>query len=217
MIKIDLHTHSIQSADGGITAKQYGYFLDNELLDVIAVTDHNGVEFAQQLQQIYGAEKIIVGQEIMTQAGEIIGLYLTKTIPAGLTLTQAVAQIKQQGGIVYVPHPFETVRSGLSVAAIEIIAGDVAIIEGYNGRAVFQNRGRQARAWAAAHIVPVAAGSDAHGRFGWGYTYSVIDALPTKDTLAELLTNAAYSTKKVGLGVLYPKLNRLRKRVRHAA
>lgn len=183
----------------------------------MAVTDHNGIEHAQKLQDQFGSDKIIVGQEIMSQAGEIIGLYLTKSIPAGLTLTDAVMRIQEQGGIVYVPHPFETVRSGITAVDLETIAEHVSIIEAYNGRAIFQNRGRQARVWARANKVAIAASSDAHGRYGWGYTYSVIDDYPTKETLVSLMQSAAFSTKKVGLGVLYPKLNRLRKRVHHVA
>jgi predicted metal-dependent phosphoesterase TrpH len=212
--KIDLHTHSYGSPDGGLAVANYRYFLENHLLDFIAITDHGGVETAQQIQAELAdlGERIIVGQEIQTTDGELIGLYLQKTIPAGLTPAQAVRQIKSQKGLVYVPHPFETVRSGISEAGLQAILHDVDIIEVYNGRAVFQSKSKLACATATRAGLARAASSDAHGRFGWGYMYSHVSTKPTRGNLVRQLQNAEYATRKVGMGVLYPKLNRLRKK-----
>lgn len=214
--KVDLHTHSQASPDGGLTADQYKHMLE-EGLDFVAVTDHNTVDFAVKLQKQLG-DKVIVGEEITTIEGEIIGLFLRRTIPGGLSLAEAVAAIKQQNGLVYVPHPFETVRSGLLEADLNAIAGQIDIVETRNGRAVFQNRSPQAVKWANDHSLPGAASSDSHGWSGWGRTYSVISAAPTRDNLAALLKKASYQNQGPGLrGVLYPKLNRLRKKVRNYA
>jgi len=214
--KVDLHTHSIGSPDGGLKRRHYKYFIDNHLLDFIAVTDHNRIDVAQQLQAELG-KHIIVGEEITTTDGEIIGLYLKERIAPGLTPLATARAIKEQGGIVYIPHPFETVRSGVSEQTLQEIADYVDIIEGWNGRAVFQNRTRQALRWAEKLNLPVASSSDAHGRAGWGYSYSVIDSEPTHASLVALLSNAAYSKRKVGIGIVYPKLNRLIRKLRRAA
>lgn len=212
MYKIDLHTHSIASPDGSLDEGDYRKMLDSGKLDYVAVTDHNTIAFAKELHAKLG-ERIIVGEEITTPDGEIIGLYLTHGIKAGMSAVNTVWAIKQQGGLVCVPHPFETVRKGVSPAILQIIAKHVDIIETRNGRAVFQNKSKQAAAWAAKHHVPGAASSDAHGWHGWGRTYSIVDQMPTRATLAKLLADA---THKVGLpgvrGVLYPKLNRIRRR-----
>lgn len=211
--KVDLHSHSIYSPDGGLKLSHYKYFLDNNLLDYIAVTDHGDIAGALEIQKQLG-DRIIVGEEIMTLEGEIVGLYLQEKIDNNLSATETVQRIKAQGGLVYIPHPFETVRSGISEATLGSIIADVDIIESVNGRAVLQNKSKLATEWAKNSGKAMAASSDAHGRFGWGYTYSQIHKKPTKENLVGLLGGAEYATKTVGAGILYPKLNRLKKKLR---
>lgn len=214
--KIDLHTHSMASPDGSLDREAYHKMLVGGGLDYVAVTDHNTIDGAMQLQAELG-DHIIVGEEITTSEGEIIGLYLTRNIPALLTPEETVREIHQQGGLVYVPHPFETIRSGIALPVLERIAGEVDIVEMHNGRAYAQNRGRQAEAWAKKHQIAMAASSDAHGPTGWGRTYSLLAKKPGRDTLVVLLQAAMYSRRFVGLrGSLYPKFNRIRKKIHHA-
>ncbi|HUC89730.1 MAG TPA: PHP domain-containing protein [Patescibacteria group bacterium] len=211
MYKADFHTHSIASPDGSLTLGHYRRILDSGTLDYAAVTDHNTISFAQKAQAVLG-DKIIVGEEITTTDGEIIGLFLHKVVPAGLSLGEAIDRIKQQGGLVYVPHPFETVRSGLAEDALEPLSSQLDIVEVNNGRAVFQNRSAQAKAWAGKHSLPGASSSDSHGWHGWGKTYTEIAQAPDVKTLAKTLKTAKYVVQSPGLrGILYPKYNRLRK------
>lgn len=214
---VDLHTHSYGSSDGGLTLRDYRYFLKYDLLDFIAITDHNRIDIAQRIKLELGerGSRIIIGEEVMCKEGEIIGLYLKQTIEPGMSALKAARAIHGQGGLVYVPHPFETIRSGLTETSLEKIASEVDIIETRNGRAVFQNRSREARCWAGKHELPGAASSDSHGRFGWGHTYSVIAEEPTVRNLIAQLHIAEYSTRSVGLGVIYPSFNRLKKKVIH--
>lgn len=209
MFKVDLHTHSKASPDGSLIAVDYRYMLENDKLDYIAVTDHNTTTQAFELQKEFG-DRIIVGEEISTQQGDLVGLFLSDTIPAGLTLKEAVSHIKAQGGLVYIPHPFETVRKGLSFKDLETIVDEIDIVEGYNGRSL-QNRSESALDWAKSHDLPCAASSDAHGRLGWGVTYSTISEAPTVHNLTELLQEADYSINSTGIaGRLYPTINRQR-------
>jgi len=211
MCRVDLHTHSLASPDGGLSLADYRHMIDEKGLVCIAITDHDTIEFAKQAQLALG-DQIIVGEEITATEGEIIGLYLRSPIASGRSLRETVAAIKQQHGLVYVPHPFETRRKGLSARSLETIIADIAIVETSNGRAVFQNRSKEAYAWAAEHGLPGAASSDAHGPSGWGKTYSVLDHVPSRDTLAGLLHSAQYKIGSPGVrGVLYPKYNRLRR------
>jgi predicted metal-dependent phosphoesterase TrpH len=212
MARVDLHTHSLASPDGSLDAAAYGQMLASGKLDIIAVTDHDTISFAQDLAAKLGPQ-IIVGEEITSNQGEIIGLFLQQPVPPGLSASQTVQHIHEQGGLVYIPHPFETVRKGISREVLDMIADQVDIIETHNGRAVFQNRGQEAVAWAHAHQVAQAASSDAHGWQGWGRTYSDLAEIPTSDTLRGLLAQAQHSKKTVGMrGVLYPKYNRMRRR-----
>lgn len=211
MYKVDLHTHSIASKDGALRAEDYRRLLSGQL-DAIAITDHNTTDFARQLQQELG-DKIIVGEEISSTEGEIIGLYLKETIPANLSAKETVRRILLQKGLVYIPHPFETVRSGVNAATLKKIIADVHIIEVHNGRAVFQNRSELAKEWSVQYQKPGAASSDSHGPKGWGRTFSLLPTLPTRATLVKLLHQAEYETGWPGVqGLLYPKVTRFKKR-----
>ncbi len=213
MYKVDLHTHSVASPDGGITADQYAHALSTNLLDVIAVTDHNQVDFAVGLRQQLG-DRIIVGEEIMTTGGEIIGLYLKKRIKPGLSPLETVKRIKDQGGLVYIPHPFESVRKGLHPAALEELIDYVDIVEICNGRAFLQNRSAQTVIWAKLNHIIGAASSDAHGVRGLGKTYTRVKKLPAANDLVEIIAAGIPVTERPGVrSLLYPKYHRLRKKI----
>lgn len=214
MYKTDLHTHSGASADGGIRPEQYRQLLDSGRLDVMAITDHNRIDMAQALHKELG-ERIIVGEEITTTQGEIIGLFLKRPIQPNLPPLTTVQAIKEQGGIVYIPHPFEIVRRGLSAMTLEAIAEYIDVVEVYNGRAVFQNRGPQAVAWAKLHHKLPAASSDVHGYKGVGSAYTMLEDLPTTANCMKLLARGRLMTTRPPLLSLFaPKLNRLHKKLR---
>lgn len=212
MFKVDLHTHSSHSPDGGISAAQYIKALETGLVDVVAVTDHNDASFALQLHRELG-DRIIVGEEIMSTHGEIIGLYLNQTIPGGMSPQDTIRAIKEQGGIVYIPHPFETFRKGMDPHTLETVGGQVDILEVCNGRAFMQNRSAQAVVWARLNNTLGAASSDAHGFRGLGRTYSDLPELPTRDNILDLMPRAVLRTGHPSArALLYPKYNRFRKR-----
>lgn len=214
MFKIDLHTHSIASKDGGITADQYAHALSTNLLDVIAVTDHNQIDFALGLRKQLG-DRIIVGEEIMTTGGELVGLYLKERIPPRLSTLETIKHIKDQGGIVYVPHPFESIRKGLHPGVLEELVGHLDIVEVCNGRAFLQNRSAQALVWAKLNRVVGAASSDAHGIRGLGRTYTDVSKLPDKTTLVQLLRQGIpVTTRPTVRALLYPKYHTFRRKLK---
>lgn len=211
MFKVDLHTHSIMSPDGSITADQYKKALKSKL-DCIAITDHNCIDFAIKMQEELGTDKIIVGEEIGTNQGEIIGLFLKSAIEPNKDIKETIENVKSQGGLVYIPHPFETVRSGITKETLEQIKDGVDIIEGANGRAFFQNFGPEAHAWARISGVPSLASSDAHRAKALGKTYSQFSEIPSFDTLVELSKTARKFYARPNLAdILAPKLNRFKK------
>ncbi len=217
MFKVDLHTHSVASPDGSISRNQYKKVFASGLLDCVAITDHNRIDFALELQQELG-ERIIVGEEIMTTAGEIIGLFLEHEVLPGLNPAETIKRIKDQGGIVYIPHPFETIRKGLHPAVLEEVADSIDLIEICNGRAYLQNRSEQTVVWARLNHVPGLAASDAHGIRGLGKTFTLLKAIPTQETLVELCTSGTPRTERPGIAtLLYPKYNRLRSKIRRLA
>lgn len=210
MKKVDLHTHSVSSPDGGITAADYEQLLEAGVLDCIAITDHNRIAFAQKLQKKLGADKIIVGEEITSVEGEIIGLFLTKLVQPHMRVEDTIDAIKSQGGIVYIPHPLETVRKGLKAKTLERIVEDIDLLESANGRALFQNKGPQAHKWARLHNVTTFASSDAHRAKALGKTYTLLSDMPTAKTLVTLSLKGRKRFNRPSLGdVAAPKKNKL--------
>ncbi len=211
MYKIDLHTHSVASKDGGLKRSQYVELLENGVLDVVAITDHNTIELAKDLYKDY-PDSLIIGEEIMTAQGEIIGLYLSSDIEPGMTALETAKEIRGQGGLVYIPHPFETVRHGIQPDALDEIKYLVDIIEINNGRALLKSHLPKVAIWAKINRVATASSSDAHGLKGVGNSYSTVSKKPTKDTLVELLATARIVAERPPLRtLLYPKGHRLRK------
>lgn len=214
MPRIDLHTHSVASPDGGIRSVQYRNLLTSKRVDMIAVTDHDRIDGAQQLQKELG-DKIIVGEEITTTEGEMIGLFLTEAVKPGQTAKATAQAIKKQGGLVYIPHPFETVRKGMQASTLVSIADLIDIVEVNNGRAFLQKRSAKALEWAKANNKIVAASSDAHGAKGVGHTYSLTPSIPERNNFLTVLAAAQLVGKRAPLRTLtYPKLNRLHKKLR---
>lgn len=211
--KIDLHTHSIISHDGGITAEQYQSLLGKNILDCIAITDHNETSFAKLMQKKMG-DRIIVGEEITTTEGEVIGLFLTKTIPAGLSVQKTVAAIKEQGGLVYIPHPFETLRKGLQREALEKIIGSIDIVEVFNARGRWRGKSSDAEKFASASDCAKAASSDAHGWYGIGSSFSVVAKVPEQQSLKKVLQNASLQKRYAPLWTyLYPAMNKVKNKL----
>jgi predicted metal-dependent phosphoesterase TrpH len=211
MIRIDLHTHSEASIDGGLSPENYADILREEKLDVIAITDHDRIDFAQGLQKALGEDRIIVGQEISTTDGDIVGLYLKEKIEPGLTAQKAIDAVKSQDGLVYIPHPYEKVRHGIKKDVLLEIIDKVDIIEAHNGRSMSKKTGVELETLGIKNDIAICGSSDAHGKRGIGYTYTTIDSKPTRKTLAGLLKNGTIVAKRPQLiSYLNPKYNRLK-------
>src|SRR5207253_6647504 len=98
----------------------------------LVLTDHNTIDGAREL--VEAGEPVVIGQEILTTEGEVIGLFLKEAVPKRLSPEEAIAAIKGQGGLVYLEHPYDTGRRNLREATIERLADQIDIVEVYNGR-----------------------------------------------------------------------------------
>lgn len=171
-MKIDLHCHSEASADCSTPLVLFPARCRERGVWVQAITDHNEIWGAQKLQEMLEEEKvkkagfpltIIVGEEVSTTNGEIIGLFLREKIPAGMSPKETVAAIKEQGGLVCLPHGFDPLkRWRLQPTALETVADEIDVVETFNAR-ISQLRWNQAAVdWSKLHGVAMSAGSDAH-------------------------------------------------------
>jgi predicted metal-dependent phosphoesterase TrpH len=213
--KIDLHTHSIISQDGGITRAQYASILDQGILNCIAITDHNETKFALEMAKEFG-EKIIVGQEIASLDGEIIGLYLHRTIMKNLTAEQTIKHIHEQGGLVYIPHPFEAGRSSLQLDTLQKNITGIDIIEVFNARSRWRGRSEKALEFAIKHNKAISAGSDAHCKIGLGSAFSIMSQMPTKKSLLNLLDEGSLQKKFApAISYLCPAVNKIKHKLHY--
>lgn len=141
-------------------------------IDVLCITDHNAIKGAVELADDLSC-RVVVGEELKTHAGEIIGLFLQERIPQGIPPVEAARSIRDQGGIVYIPHPFDPLRNNLREDVLDelVSAGLVDGIEVLNGKTSLQSLNRKAAAYAEEHDLAPGAGSDAHVAEAIGAVY----------------------------------------------
>lgn len=191
-LRLDLHNHTFFSADGLISPAGLLAAAKTKGIACIAITDHNSVEGALRAVELAEADlslpRVIPGIELWTADGEIIGLYVWEDIPAGLPLLEAVQRIRGQGGLVYLPHPFDTLRRGSVSRRARGQAAELAdIIEVVNGRSLGPRAGEKALKLAESLGKPKGAGSDAHRKADVGMASVLVDAYPSQETLVSLV------------------------------
>jgi predicted metal-dependent phosphoesterase TrpH len=170
-ILADLHMHTSWSHDCGIEVAALLDHAEEEGLGAVAVTDHNVFGGAlEALELARGRELVVIpGEEVKTAGeGEVIGLFLGEEIPAGLTFGETIAAIKEQGGLVYIPHPFDRLHSIPDSATLHRHLAELDLFEVYNARLLFENYNDEALRFAKKYNLTMGAGSDAHVLQGVG-------------------------------------------------
>jgi predicted metal-dependent phosphoesterase TrpH len=169
LIRVDLHLHSSASADCHVEPEQVAARCRRLGLSPVFLTDHNSIEGATRLQAMPG-QRVVAGEEIMTSDGELIGLFLSRPIPKGLTPIETAREIKDQGGLVYLEHPYDPFRRHLVEEAIEAVADFIDIVEVFNGRSD-EKSNRLAEDLRQTLGAAAGAGSDAHSLAELGSVY----------------------------------------------
>lgn len=211
-IRIDMHIHTRGSYDCLSDPDAVVERAAARGIDRVCITDHNEIEVALRLKERY-PERVIVGEEVKTAEGvDVIGLYVSERIPKGTPARETCERIHDQGGIVYVPHPFAGGKGGGGRILAEI-EEMVDAVEGFNGRIHFAALNERAVAWGRAHGVAIGAGSDAHTLREVGRTY--VEVPPFRDepvsflaALREARIRGHYSSWAVHLASTYAKLHK---------
>jgi predicted metal-dependent phosphoesterase TrpH len=189
---IDLHCHTRASFDCLSKPADVVRLAAQRGLTHLAITDHDRIDGALEARAAAPEGlTIIVGEEVKTTDGDLICVFLREAIQPGLSPVEAIAAAREQGGLVGIPHPFDTFRGSLSRSgALAEIAPLVDWIEGHNARLVGHGN-EQAVAFAAEHGKPVVAVSDAHSLIEIGVAYSALDGDPsTPDALLAALSTS---------------------------
>jgi hypothetical protein len=196
---IDFHVHTFFSSDSGVALKELIRVVLDRGLSGIAVCDHNTIRGAEKLREI-APFLVVVGEEIKTSEGEIIGYFLKREIPPYLTPEETVEKIKEQGGLVCLPHPFDRFRkSRLPWKTIERIKNEIDLVEGYNSRSAFRGDNLKAEKWARENGKFIVAGSDAHTYYEVGKAYTELSSFSTAKGLKEALKKARIYGKRSNL------------------
>jgi len=202
LIDVDLHMHTDHSHDCVTPVEVLLDTARRQGLGAIAVTDHNEVsgalEAAEKAER-FGV-KVIVGEEVKTaDQGEVIGLFIHERIPKGVTLQEAIADIRRQGGLVYVPHPFDRMHSVPDYEHMLDIVEEIDAIEVFNPRVAVGSFNEEAARFAEKYRIVAGAGSDSHVAQGLG---SVRLRMPDFDGPEEFLASLAQADIQTKSGTL---------------
>ena len=170
-IVCDLHTHTSWSADCLVEPAELLDQAELHGIGAIAITDHNA--FGGALETLELARDldltVIPGEEIKTAGqGEVIGLFLQEEIPRGLEFGDTIAAIREQGGLVYLPHPFDRMHAIPDAATLHRHLAEIDVFEVYNARLLFEQYNDEALRFARKYNLTMGAGSDAHVLQGLG-------------------------------------------------
>jgi predicted metal-dependent phosphoesterase TrpH len=208
--RVDLHNHTHRSYDAVLRLEHYERAHAAGRLDVLAITDHNRVDGARELAED-ASFPVIVGEEIDTAEGELIGLFLTERIPPGLAIAETASRIRAQGGLVYLQHPFyRLVHRPLGAATVDLLAdaGLVDVVEVVNGGPFTETANRRALEWARARGLPVASSSDAHDPPDVARCVTAIPPGPVEPAslLARLAEGVLVDERRASLAVVATKV-----------
>jgi predicted metal-dependent phosphoesterase TrpH len=221
MWKVDLHAHSNFSSDGLLPPEELIRRARRAGLDRLAVTDHNTIAGALAAQKL-DPEFIIVGEEIKTTRGELLGFFITREIPRGLEPTEAIARLRDQGAVISVSHPFDRLRTGAwKIDDLMQIVPLVDALEGFNARCIYGEDNRLAAQCARESRLLQTAGSDCHDGSEVGTAGVELppfrDALSFLDSLREAHPFGKLSPWWVHFASTYAKWKKKAARMLHTA
>jgi predicted metal-dependent phosphoesterase TrpH len=172
LIEVDLHMHTDHSGDCATPVEVLLETARDRGLGAIAITDHNEVSGALEAREIAAGMddlRVIVAEEVKTaEQGEVIGLFIEERIPKGLSMAETIAEIRRQGGLVYVPHPFDRFHSVPDYEHLLDIVEEVDILEVFNPRVALTAFNEEAVRFADKYRIVPGAGSDSHVAQGLG-------------------------------------------------
>ena len=211
-IRVDMHVHTARSFDSLNDAERVIEVAAGRGIDVVCITDHNEIETALTLHERH-PDRVIVGEEVKTaERVDVIGLFIYEQIPKGTPARRTCEMIHEQGGLVYMPHPYAGGKGG-DGRLLEELAQLIDVVEGFKARLHRQELNDRAVAWARARGKPLGAGSDAHTLAEVGRASIEIPACPLKPVhfLAALrasVLHGATSPRSVHIASTYAKLHK---------
>lgn len=183
----DLHCHTVHSKDCLMRPERLVEVARQRGLDRLAITDHNRIEGALEAEAL-DPELIVVGEEVWTTKGELLGYYLSEQVPANLEPMEAIERLRAQGAVISVSHPLDSMRGGAwDEDDLREILPYVDAIEVFNARSLTRAPNERARKLAEAMRLPGTAGSDSHAYLEVGRTRLRLPAFHDAESMREAL------------------------------
>lgn len=203
IMKLEFHVHTNYSNDGFSKVPDLKKSLMKKGINIVAISDHNTLKGAIEAEKVFGGDlRVIKCEEIKTQEGEIIGLFLSEEIPPLLPMDKTIRCIKDQGGLVCVPHPFDRMRkSKIHLDALYRIIDDIDIVEVFNARNIFSHDDNLAHDFADKYGKLKICGTDAHTLFEIGHTYVELEDFKDPNGFLDNLNDAKLHFERSGIYV----------------
>ena len=213
-INVELHCHTYHSSDSLMLPKQILQACDRRGIDRVAITDHNSIAGARETAAL-GPERVIIGEEILTTEGEILGYFVQEEIPKGLPPMEVVERLRAQGAVISIAHPFDPTRGHRwSMETLETLFPHIDALEVFNARCWNDQPNDMAADIARNTGLNSTAGSDAHAPAEVGRAYLNMPAFSDADSFKEALAHVrVMGRRSVPLVHLYSRYATWRKRL----
>jgi len=219
VVRAEFHCHSVYSPDSLVRVEDLLAACEQKNIDKLAITDHNRMEGALRAHAL-DPQRVIVGEEIQTTQGEILGYFMREEIPAGLEPLEVIRHLKDQGAFISVAHPFDTNRDAThwQPGTLEAMLPFLDAFETFNARCLRQTYNDQAQIFAQEHGLAGMAGSDAHSTYELGRATMLLADFNNAMELRAALQNAQWNVRLSAAPVhLFSVWAKIIKKVRRSA
>ncbi|MEK7655978.1 MAG: PHP-associated domain-containing protein [Patescibacteria group bacterium] len=193
---VELHAHTSVSPCATVSPDEVIRIAEQKGLQAVAITDHDRIDAAQYIKR-KAQFFVIIGEEIASMDGDIIGYFLQNAIRPGLSAKETIALIREQDGLVCIPHPCDKLRKHrLRPELLETILSEIDFLETWNARNVFVSANKRAERIALAHSIPQICGSDSHTRYEIGMSTMILDPFQSTDEFRNSISSGTCVRKK---------------------
>ncbi len=209
--KGDFHCHTAYSPCSNLTLERLAALCEKHGLNVLAVTDHDTIDGALRFRSLVRFP-VIIGEEITSSAGHVIGYFLKERIPPGLNLAETIERVHAQGGIASIPHPFDALlpaRRTMTEDALISVVGQIDLVEAFNARNILARFNQQAQTFAERYHLHTIACSDSHFAGEVGRTFTMLAPFATPQEFVRSIA-AGTSTRRASFPG-YHLLSKMRK------
>lgn len=207
--KVETHCHSLYSKDSLTNLDKLIHMARKRGLDKLILTDHNNIQGALRAKEM-APDLIIVGEEILTTAGEFLAFFVKEEIPRGLEPMEVIKRLKEQDAFISISHPFDLLRHGWPLPLLDQIRPHLDAIEVFNGRSFTKNINQKAGAYARQYDMAGTVGSDAHTLGEIGSSYMILPPFTDAKSLRLVINDAEYvqhhSSPLVRFGSTFAKI-----------